>query len=84
MHDPSLVQVTEREGHLGDIEPHPLLLHRSEPVEVEPQVTAEHEVEHHEQVLVILEREPQIAHERRVDLFEEASLLDDLSKRDEA
>ena len=75
------MQVCEGEGHLGDVEPHPVLLHRAQSIEVEAQVAAEHEVEDHEQVLVVLEREAQVADERRVDLFEETPLLDDLNER---
>lgn len=78
VHDAKLVQVAQRKCHLGDVEAHDLLLHAAEAVEVEAQVAAQHEVEHHEQVLIVLECKAQVADEWRVDLFEESSLLDDL------
>lgn len=78
MHDPPRVKVLEREADFGDVELDDVLLERTEAVQVEPEVAAEHKVEHHEQVLVVLEREAQVAHERRVDLLEQAPLLDDL------
>lgn len=78
MDDAECVQVPERERHLCDVEPDDVFLHAAESVEVEPQVASEHQIQHHEQVLVVLKGEPHVAHERRVDLFEQPSLLDDL------
>lgn len=69
MHDPPRVQVLQREAHLGDVELDDVLLDRAESVEVEPEIASQHEVEDHEEVLVVLKREAEVAYERRVDLF---------------
>jgi len=48
------------------------------PVEVEPQISTEHEVEDHEEVLIVLEGVAEVADKEAVDLLEEAALLDDV------
>lgn len=78
MDDAFGVEVLEREGHLGDVETDDVLFHEAQPVEMEAEVAAEHEVEDHEQVLVVLEGIAQVADEGRVDLLEQAALLDDV------
>ena len=78
MHDPPCVQVLEREANLGDVELDDVLLQATEAVEVKAKVTTEHEVEDHEEVFVVLEREAQVAHERRVNLLKQSPFLDDL------
>lgn len=68
VHDPSRVQVVDSHSDLGNVEANKVLRHGSCPIQVESQVAAEHEVEHKEAVLIILERVPKVDNERVVNL----------------
>ena len=48
---------------------------------MEAQVSSEHEIEDHEQILVILKSEAEVADEGRVDLLEETAFLYDIADR---
>jgi hypothetical protein len=72
------VEVVEGQAELGHPEADHLLGHGAHAVEVEAEVAAQHQVEHHEEVLVVLEGVAQVADEGRVDLLEQPSLLDDV------
>lgn len=81
VNNPPRVQRVQREGQFGDIEPHHILAHGSRALEMEPQVTAKHQVQHHKQILVVLEGISQITDQRELDLLKQASLLDDVFDR---
>ena len=78
MHNALPMEIVEADGRLGYEEADGLLCHVPCPVEVEAQVPSEHEIEDHEEVLVILEGVSQVAHKQAVNLFEETAFLDDV------
>lgn len=72
------MQVAERKCHLGYVEFDDFLFERSEPIKMETQVAAKHEVEDHKEVFIVLEGESQVTDEWRVNLLQQPSLLYDL------
>jgi len=48
---------------------------------VEAKVAAEQQVDHYEQIFVVVEREPQINEERMLKLFEQFDLTKDIAQR---
>lgn len=73
------MQIVEGERDLCDVKSDGLLLHRTEPIEMEPQISAQHQIEDHEEILVILKGEAEIADEGTVDLLEETAFLNDVA-----
>lgn len=72
------MQSIQSKSQLGHIKPHHILLHRSRPLQMKPQVPTQHQIQHHEQILVVLERIPQVADERKLDFLEEPTFLDNV------
>lgn len=62
------VEVVHGHGDLGDVEADELFCHGACAIEVEAQITTEHQVQHEEAVLVVLERVSEIDNKRMVDL----------------
>lgn len=78
MHNSLVVKVVQAEGNLCDQELYALLWEVTHPVEVESEITAEHEIEDHEEVLVILEGISEVAHEWTLNLLEQSPFLNDV------
>lgn len=57
MNDSSRVQVAQSQRHLCYVKSHNFLFETTESIQVKAQVAAEHQVENHEQVLIVLECE---------------------------
>jgi hypothetical protein len=75
VYDPLGMQIVESECDFSHVEPDGVLLDLPQPVEMEPQVAAKHEVDDHEEVLVVLERISEVAHEWVVNLLEQPPFL---------
>ena len=79
MNDASRMEIVESERNLCDVESDDLLLHRAESIEMKAQISSQHQVEDHEEILIVLKGEAQIADEGAVDLLEETALLNDVA-----
>lgn len=81
MDDAFAMEIVETEREFGHVEFDDVLGHLTLSIEVEPEIAAEHEIEDHEEVLIVLKRVSQIADERRIDLLEQSALLQDVADR---
>jgi hypothetical protein len=70
MHNALPVKVIQSQSELGDPEANHLLGHEAHSIQMKAQVAPEHEVEHHEEVLVVLKGISQVTNIRRIDLFQ--------------